>query len=424
MVRFPVDRVRLAALILSVVGLALAALSGQAHAQAAYAAPPVYAETPSGALARYMRLLAASPKDFSALIGAGRAALALGDSQAAVGFFGRADEVSPTSPLPQAGMGAASVADGDAAGALAYFNRAQQLGATAIVVGADRGLAFDLLGRHAEAQADYRAALGGRDGDEARRRLALSLAITGNKDEAIALLAPLMARGDAGGARCRALVLALSGDAAGAHRAIESAMPGSSASMDPFFRKLPALRSDQKAAAVHLGIFPGAGGGPASSQSAYAIATATPTAPGAAAKPQAASGIGSIEEWLRSAAPQDSSPPAVAPPVQSASVTAVPRPPVRVTIAAREKVWLQLASGANAAALPSQYQRLKDRHRDILGDISGFVAETADRARLLIGPFKSKADAETFADDLASVSVSAFSWTSPAGMLIRKLPAE
>ena len=58
-------------------------------------------------------------------------------------------------------------------------------------IGCDRGLAYDLLGRQAEAQADYRAALGGPDGDEARRRLALSLAISGNRAGALQTLAPL-----------------------------------------------------------------------------------------------------------------------------------------------------------------------------------------------------------------------------------------
>ena len=88
---------------------------------------------------------------------------------------------------------------------------------------------------HAEAQADYRAALIGPDGDEARRRLALSLAITGDKAGALAMLGPLMARGDAAAARCRAFVLALAGDRDGARRSIDAAMPGSSAQMAPFF---------------------------------------------------------------------------------------------------------------------------------------------------------------------------------------------
>src|SRR5437868_9783994 len=72
-----------------------------------------YNETPAAALARYVRTLAADPQDFSALVGAGKAALELGDTQAAAGFFARADEVNSKSPLPQAGMGAVSVANGE-----------------------------------------------------------------------------------------------------------------------------------------------------------------------------------------------------------------------------------------------------------------------------------------------------------------------
>jgi tetratricopeptide (TPR) repeat protein len=168
---------RVAAWILGSVGMVAAASAGAA-AQT-YATP---AETPAAALSRHLRTLATSPRDFVALIGAGKAALAMGDSQAAAGFFGRADEVWPTSALPQIGMGAAMVAEGDAQGALTYFAQAQQRGASQLQFTADRGLAYDLLGRHTEAQADYRVALLGADADEARRRLALSLAISGTKD--------------------------------------------------------------------------------------------------------------------------------------------------------------------------------------------------------------------------------------------------
>jgi Flp pilus assembly protein TadD len=251
-------RIRVAALILTCVGLAIAASSMPVSAQSASSAW-AQRETPTAALARHIRVLARSPKDFLALIGAGKAALALGDTQAAAGFFGRADEVFPSSPLPQAGIGATMATDGDPYGALRHFARAEQLGANGAMIGADRGLAYDLIGRHSEAQADYRAALYGADADEARRRLALSLAITGDKAGAIEVLGPLVGRGDSGAARCRALVLALSGDLDGARRSLDAAMPGSSAQMAPFLAKLPSLRSDQKAAAVNLGIFPVSG---------------------------------------------------------------------------------------------------------------------------------------------------------------------
>ena len=85
---------------------------------------------------------------------------------------------------------------------------------------------------------------------------------------------------------------------------------------------------------------------------------------------------------------------------------------------------MQLASGSNSDALPDQFRRMKSRHRDLFDGISGYVAETADRARLLIGPFKSVADANIFIEDLETVRVDAFSWTSPPGQMIRKLPTE
>ena len=90
-------------------------------------------------------------------------------------------------------MGAVSVISGEPLAALPYFSRAQELGATTVTIGCDRGLAYDLLGRQSEAQADYRASLSGPDGDEARRRLALSLAISGDRAGALNALAPLAA---------------------------------------------------------------------------------------------------------------------------------------------------------------------------------------------------------------------------------------
>jgi hypothetical protein len=361
-----------------------------------------------------MRRLAASPRDFNALIAAGNAALDIGDTQAAIGFFGRADEVHPASPLPQAGLGAALVADGDARSALPHFARAQQLGANRAMLGKDRGLAYDLLGQHGEAQADYRAALYGTDPDEARRRLALSLAISGKKEEAIAQLAPLSARGDAGAARVRALVLALNGEPEAARRALDARMPGSGAQMDSYFRRLPSLRSDQKAAAVHLGIFPGSGGG-------YAVASVAPSQP--------INRIQSIDHWLRQPATPRAAPPAAPRAVQVASVTPAARTRTSASAAptvasVKPKIWLQLASGTDPNALSSQFRRIKSRGKEVLEGISGYVVQEPSRARLLIGPFKDRSDAELFAEDLESVSVDSFSWTSAPGQAIRKLSNE
>lgn len=424
------SRVRVAVVILASVGAVLAGVPAQAGAQVAVG---VRGEGPSDALARNMKELGTNPRSFDALIGAGRAALALGDTQAAAGFFGRADEVWPDSPAPQAGMGAALAQEGDGNGALQFFSRATQRGATQSMIGSDRGLAYDLVGQHAQAQADYRAALSGQDGDEARRRLALSLAITGKKADALSMLSPLMARGDAAGARCRAFVLALTGDSAGAKSAIEAAMPGSSSNMAYFFRKLPELRSEQKAAAVNLGIFPDSGVQVASaSPPPVSMNPVTIIQKNARQSDETSDDrIGSIEKWLSeatqgNAALSASSPP----PTQQVAAASVPRfsvspsTGVDTSLTATRKLWIQVASGPNSTALPEQFTRMKSRNRDLFEGISGYVSEERGKARLLIGPFRNSNDANIFAEDLASVHIPAFTWTSQPGQAIRKLPSE
>lgn len=358
-----------------------------------------YNETATAALARYIRALTADPKDFTSLVAAGRAALEIGDAQAAAGFFARADEVNPRSWQPQAGMGAVSTHNGEARAALPYFARAQQLGASVASFGADRGLAYDLLGRQAEAQADYRAALGGADKDLARARLALSLAIGGNRNAALEVIAPLIARHDPAGARARAFVLALTGDPSGARVAIDAAMPGSSASLAPFLVRLGSLSPGQKAAAVNLGLFPDAG------ETGYAYASAT--LPPVVAPPA-----------MAAAAPRPQAPAVQA---RASATRSAPIPasaPIRQSSAAAHKVWLQLGTASSTEALNSQFDRLKSRNQDLFDGIHGYVARSADRSRLLIGPFRSVSDADTFAEDLQSVDVNAFKWKNSDSDLI------
>jgi sporulation related protein len=92
------------------------------------------------------------------------------------------------------------------------------------------------------------------------RRLALSLAISGEREPALRLLEDQLLVRDRAGERTRALVLALSGDAAGATRAVQAAMPGPQAgAMAPFLARLPSLSLAERALAVHLGVFPGDG---------------------------------------------------------------------------------------------------------------------------------------------------------------------
>jgi Flp pilus assembly protein TadD len=382
-----------------------------ASAQGSYSP---YNETAAAALARYVRALADNPKDFSSLIGAGRAALELGDAQAAAGFFARADEVDPRSPLPQAGMGAVQVASGDPKAAMPYFTRAQQLGASQAMLGCDRGLAYDLLGQQARAQGDYRAALSGADADEARRRLALSLAISGEKAGAIAALAPLSAKGDATTNRVRAFVLALTGDAGAAMSAINIAMPGSWQRVAPFLQRLPSLSAGDKAAAVNLGIFPD------SSSTAYAYAAPVRTAPSSVQATGSVSTdrVAGVDALLGSpsAPPPQWQQPSLERQPQAVRVAyAAPPPPSsvqRTAVVTEHKIWLQLASGRDTSALSQQFERMKSNHTAVFSGISGYLVQEPDRSRLVIGPFRGSSDAEILADDLHTLGIDAFRWTN------------
>jgi Flp pilus assembly protein TadD len=389
---------------------ACALVAAPAAAQGSYSQ---YDESPASALARYVRTLASDPKDFDSLIGAGKAALALGDAQAAAGFFARADDVNPQSPLPQAGMGAVSVANGDPQGALPYFKRAQQLGASVASFACERGLAYDLMGQQQQAQADYRLAMSGADGDEARRRLALSLAISGDRSAALETLSPLSARGDAEVSRVRAFVLALSGDSSAAMNAINAAMPGSGTNVAPFLQRLPSLSASQKAAAVNLGIFPDSG--------AASYAYAGSATPGITAV--SADRLAGIDSLLQAHATQAASSPA-SQQAQAVQLAYAPTAAQRAVVPYRPKIWLQLASGQDVDGLAKQFRQLRADNPDLFADIKPYVSRSADRARLLVGPFRGQSDASIFADDLKTVGVDAFRCPDSQADRIAPLSAE
>jgi Flp pilus assembly protein TadD len=395
-----------------------AAIAPPAAAQGSYSP---YDESPAAALARYVRELASDPKDFDSLIGAGKAALELGDAQAAAGFFARADDVNPRSPLPQAGMGAVSVANGEPQAALPYFKRAQQLGLPISSFACDRGLAYDLMGQQSQAQSDYRLALAGRDAEEARRRLALSLAISGDRNGALEALAPLSAKGDSGVARVRAFVLALTGDSASAMNAINAAMPGTSYGVAPLLQRLPALSAAQKAAAVNFGIFPDSSG--------VAYASAAPVRPistAAAVNSVSTDRLSGIDALLRppaaqaaSAAPQTT----WHPPVQLAYA---PHPASGLAQRApgpfQPGIWLQLASGSDVDSLSEQFRRMRAKNPDVFQGIKPYIARSGDGARLVVGPFRGNSDADTFSEDLETIGVEPLKWSNSQADRIAPLP--
>ena len=211
----------------------------------------------AGDLNDALRRLARSPRDLGALLDAGEASLAVGDLDAAIGFFVRGQDVAPENGRVMLGLARCFTLQRRPIEALRLFAEAEQAGIAESEMAADRGLAFDLVGDNASAQALYRAALAQGNDPETRRRLALSLAMTGQRKEFEATLLPLLQSEDRSAFRARAFGLAILGDADDAVGIAEALMPTDLAlRMAPYLRYMPRLTRAQQAAAANLGAFP------------------------------------------------------------------------------------------------------------------------------------------------------------------------
>ncbi|WJS98428.1 SPOR domain-containing protein [Novosphingobium humi] len=207
----------------------------------------------SAALARLGR----NPRDVEALLQAGESALALGDTQAAIGFLSRADRLQPYQPRVMASLGSARMRMQDPVTAIGLFEDAAKAGTLTGEQIADRGLAYDLVSDNVTAQRYYREALAAGAGDEAARRLALSLAIMGDRRAVETVLAPLLQKQDRGAWRIRAFAFAIMGREEEAVAIANSTMPPEmAAAMAPYLRYMRKLTPAQQAAAANLGFFP------------------------------------------------------------------------------------------------------------------------------------------------------------------------
>jgi tetratricopeptide (TPR) repeat protein len=201
--------------------------------------------------------LARDPGDANALTDAGEAALALGDFEAAEGFFRRAGEAQPGNARALAGLAGALVLGGDPYSAIPMFEDAEKAGVNALSVAPQRGLAYDLVGANSLAQDYYRKVLAGDTSGEIRRRLAISLAIGGDPGAAEDMLLPLLRQQDKPAWRTRAFVLAISGRVKEAVDVTNTLLPADLAqNIVPYLRYMPQLTAAQQAAAANLGKFP------------------------------------------------------------------------------------------------------------------------------------------------------------------------
>ncbi|MCX9147111.1 SPOR domain-containing protein [Erythrobacter sp. WG] len=209
-------------------------------------------------LNRALVTLSRMPRDRDTLLEAGQAALGVGDLEAAVGFFGRAADVDPGYPGVAQGLGAVYLRSGRAGEALVQFDRALAAGGDERALASDRALSLDLVGDQTAAQSAYFRALQlDPADDEARRRLAVSFAISGNRARFEETLRPLLDRRDMAAQRARAFGLAIMGESDRAAAIVEQVMPRDLATrLVPYLGYMPRLTKPQQAAAANLGIFP------------------------------------------------------------------------------------------------------------------------------------------------------------------------
>lgn len=424
-------------------------------------------EDPAATLSRHVRDLSSNPKSLVALKGAGAAALRLGDVEAAGGFFARAEEVSPRDGEVKAGIASVLAMMGQPEAALRLFAEASSLGVPDRDLAGYRGLARDLMGDQQAAQKDYALALRTHDdAPEVARRLALSQAISGQRLKALATIEEQLRYQDKAAWRTRAFILALTGDYEAAAQAVRVALPAQASAFAPFLARLPSLSPAEKASAVHLGILPvtfqnlRTSDAALPEEPAVQVAVASTIAqeadtqqpvqagalgaggPALGAVPAVASASqGSAPAPLRFADVADmvqDLPASIRPAAKKSepAATEAARPQAKKTVAKKQappkkspaeehpaRSWVQLASGANVAALPREYGRIRSKAEKALAGKTAWTTRAGATNRLLVGPFKTAKEAQAFVNDLAKDKVNGFAWTSAAGQEIEKLPA-
>ncbi len=241
--------------------LSLTALSAASAQAQEVTSRPVVQPLPSQDVQRLNRALlqlAKRPRSMAALLEAGDAAVAVGDLDAAIGFFGRAREPEPDNPKVSFGLASVYLRSGRPVSALSLLRSNSSANAQNTEILLEEALALDMVGDQAAAQSVYARVIKLQpDNTEAQRRLALSYAISGNSTGFETTLRPLVERRDFAAFRTRAFGLAIMGEQARAAAIVDAVMPRDLAGrVSPYLEFMPRLTPSQQAAAANLGIFP------------------------------------------------------------------------------------------------------------------------------------------------------------------------
>lgn len=426
-------------------------------------------------LNRALIALGKTPRDLDALVEAGTAALGVGDIDAAVGFYGRAAEIDPNHPRVALGLGTVYLISGRPSEAIPQFDRARAAGVPMREVLSDQALAFDLVGDQQSAQTAYTRAIELDPGnDEARRRLAVSQAISGNRARFEAALRPLLDKRDTAAFRARAFGLAILGDQDRATAIVEQVMPRDlSSRIIPYLAYMPRLTPAQQAAAANLGIFPRAAdigredprlarfateskvdnrlepvGSPLGTRAqTSAMPAATP--PATPASRSAPAQLPVVATATAGPPPPPQTPVAAQPAAQLPRVAdafadlggavpsdarvgegavdltriairrEAPPPPPKPKEPAKpvhpSRVWVQVATGKNAGALGFDWRRLSRSGGDLLTKLKPHTTPWGEAHRLLAGPIDNREKGQALVRELKAKGLDTFLYVSPEG---------
>lgn len=443
---------------------AASSLAGGAAAQDVIAQPVVQA-LPAPEVQRLNRALVAlakTPRDRSALVEAGQAALGVDDLEAAIGFFGRAADVEPGHPDVALGLGSVYLRAGRAGEALLQFDRALAAGADERAVLPDRALSLDLVGEGPAAQTAYTRALElDPANDEARRRLAVSYAIAGNRARFEDTLRPLLDRRDLAAQRARAFGLAIMGESDRAAAIVEQVMPRDIATrLVPYLGYMPRLTKQQQAAAANLGIFPRSADigrddprlarfaaeeradsrlAPAGPPLGARVSTVTPVAVTPAPAPRPVERVadvfadlgaptadarvsGDAVDLSRIEVKREAPPP---PPAAAAAAKPAEKPKPKPKTPPKpvhpSRVWVQVATGKKVDALAFDWKRIAKEGGKSLGPYKPYTARWGATNRLVIGPVASRDKAEALVRELKKKGLDVFLWLSDEGEVVQPL---
>lgn len=397
-----------------------------------------------------LQRLAKAPRDLDALVEAGQASLAVGDLDAALGFFGRALDLSPDHAGAKLGMASVYLNSYRPLDALRMFAEAEQAGASTEAMLGEWGLAQDLVGNNELAQQSYRTVLAEREDDAVRRRLALSLAISGKRGDFEATLLPLLQRQELSAHRTRAFGLAILGDTDAAGRLANQLMPPDlSSRMAPYLAYMPRLTAAQQAAAANLGIFPRAAqiGRDDPRIARYASSGELPAIDAGSRLVPQGRPLGEIAPASESRLAQVSRAQAegaasvseafngFATPARLAAGTSEGAVDITTIEAPREerakaeppppahpsRHWVQMATGRDRKALRFDWRRMQRKSPDLLGSHEAYVTRWGRANRLLTGPFPSRDAARELVNQLRRAGFDSFAYTSPKGEEIVEL---